>query len=56
MAKVIYKRLSKEEAIKMYGKSMSFVGGNTHKYLQKLGQSNKDEQNNDNKNSVTKKG
>lgn len=56
MAKVIYKRLSKEEAIKIYGKSMSFVGGNIHKDLQKLGQDNKKEKSNDNKNSVTKKG
>lgn len=56
MAKVIYKKLSKEAAIKMYGKSMSFVGGNTHEDLKKLGQGNKEKQSNDNKNSATKKG
>ena len=56
MAKVIYKKLTNEEAIRIYGKGMSFVGGNTHKDLQKLGQDNKKEQSNDNKNPVTKKG
>ena len=56
MAKVIYKKLSKEAAIKMYGKSMSFVGGNTNKDLQNLGQGSKEKQSNDYKNSVTKKG
>lgn len=55
MAKVIVERLSNEEAIKMYGRSMSFVGGNTSKDLQRLGQHNKEKQSNDYKNSVTKK-
>ena len=54
MAKVIYKRLSNEEAIKMYGNSMSFVGGNTNTELQRLGQSTNNK-NNDNKNSKAKK-
>lgn len=56
MAKVIVERLSNEEAIKMYGKSMSFVGGNANEDLKKLGQGNKKKQSNDNKNSATKKG
>ena len=54
MAKVIYKRLSNEEAIKMYGNSMSFVGGNIHSELQRLGQSTKKNKN-DNKNPKAKK-
>ena len=54
MAKVIYKRLSNEEAIKIYGKSMSFVGGNTHSELQRLGQS-ANKNNNDNKNPKAQK-
>lgn len=56
MAKVIYKKLTNEEAIRIYGKGMSFVGGNIHKDLQNLGQGNKDRQSNDNKNSITKEG
>ena len=56
MAKVIYKKLTKEEAIRIYGKGMSFVGGSIHKDLQNLGQGNKDKQSNDNKNSITKEG
>lgn len=55
MAKVIYKKLTNEEAIRIYGKGMSFVGGNIHKDLQNLGQGNKDRQSNDNKNQLPKK-
>ena len=56
MAKVIVQRLSNEEAIKIYGKSMSYIGSNTHKDLKRLGQGSKKKQSNDNKNSITKEG